>query len=228
MKKTQKPKPEMIELSPEDTTEEEIKNIIDDVALELLVIKDNLSKYPDIQTTEDIFEALKVPHKAQTDALFAKLMREILTYPIEVKEQNEIPKEMLTDLFVVIPSAGLYAKMDVKDEDYQLVYQIAFLKANKYIPGKSDGMKILPFLGKKLDGSKGAEGYNGKAAWLMNVSTIKKQTSIDELKKFLMFKGTTDEFICGDNIYSIRNGSLGQHGYLNAENIEALLKGEKA
>jgi len=232
-----KPNPNMITLPTGDIHEEEVvdevtREIIDDgvsdelglLAMEMAIIKENIENYPDIQTIEDIFDAMLVPHNKQTDSTFAEVVREILDYDEEEDDNTEISKDKLKELFVEIPTKGLYAKMDARDEDYQFVYQIAFLKSSHYTPGESDGMKMIPFLGKKVSG-KDFEGNGLSAPWLVTCKAIQAHENIDELKKFLILTGNTVPFVCGEFLYSVTAGILGQHGGLTAENVEALRKG---
>jgi len=217
----------MIILPVEDTVEKDVDIRKHDklgiLALEMAIIKNNIEDYPDIQTTEDLFNAMSVFNNNQTDFMFAKIIREILDYDEEENEE-EIPKEKLKEMFVEIPTKGLYAKTEIEDENYKVVYQIAFLKSSYYIPEKSDGMKIIPFLGKVVAG-KDFEGNGLNAPWLVTCKAIKAHKNIDGLKKFLMLSGDSDPFVCGDFLYSIKSGNLGQHGELTAENVEALRKG---
>jgi len=207
-----------------ETTDARVHDELGILAMEMAIIKDNIENYPDIQTTEDIFNAMLVPHLEQTDFTFAEVVREILDYDEEEDDEVEIPQDKMKEMFVEIPTKGLYAKMDEDDKDYQFVYQIAFLKSSYYIPGKSDGTKLIPFLGKKVSG-KDFEGRGLSAPWLVTCRAIKAHKNIDELKKFLILTGNTDPFVCGDFLYSLTAGILGQHGSLTAENVEALRKG---
>ena len=210
----------------EDVLDDNADSLDDEEALELLVIKDNLGNFPEIQTVEDLFDAIKVPHIEQTDFKLATLMREVLTYPVvddeEETNDNEVGKKKLNDEFVTIPTEGLYAKFDIDEKLYSLVYQIAFLKADKFVPKESDGMTILPFLGKKVE-DKEIKGNGLSPAYLVTCNAIKSHENIDELKKFFVRTNlTTEPFVCGEFIYSMTKGIIGQHGVLNAENVQAL------
>ena len=214
----------------DDTAEEELHDKTGLLVLEMAIIRNNIDSYPDVHTVEDIFNTMLVQHRNQTDFRFAEVVRELLDYSEEEEEtitdEELIKKDMYKEMFVTIPTKGLYARIDLDSEDYQLVHQIAFLKADHYIPGKSDGMKIIPCLGKKVKRSE-FEGNGITPAYLVTCNAIKAHEDIDELKKFFTLRKefTTDPFVCGDYLYSIKGGILGQHGYLNAENVEHLKKG---
>ena len=207
-----------------ETLDTKVNDPKDLEALELLVIKDNLQNYPDIFFLPDLFEAIKIPQSEQTDFKLATLMRTILKYDEEKKDEVIVEKEKMSDLYVEIPTEGLYAKFNFEDRDFSLVYQLAFLKAEKYVPVKSDGMKIIPCLGEKVKRTD----FRGRGLvppYLVTTEAIKSHKNIDELKKFLILEGiTTEPFVCGDYIYSITQGILGQHGILTSKNIEVLKK----
>lgn len=232
----EKPKPNIEFLPSGDIVEGDFEEVVDDrvenltelLSMEAKVIFDNLDMYPDIYTIEDLFDALKVPHKNQEDFTLAEIMREILTYDEEEEDDKivaeEVNKGKYKDMFVEIPTKGLYAKIDLDSEDYQLVYQIAFLRADHYIPGKSDGMKVIPCLGKKVKRND-FEGNGLGAPYLVTCNAIKSHEDIEELRKFLLLGGkTTEPFVCGDYIYSLKSGILAHHGYLNSRNVESLIK----
>lgn len=197
------------------------------LVLEATIIIENIEKYPEIETLEDFFNALKVKSKEQNDFLLSEIMREVLIYDEGYEFSKEQTNDILEEQYVVIPARGLYAKFQETDKSYQQVYKIAFLKPAYYTPGKSDGVKVIPFLGQTLEDSKDAIGNGADSPWLISCKTLKSYESLDNLKKFLTLQGTTDPFICGDYIYSLTKGILGQHGDLNSKNVERLLTGGK-
>ena len=192
---------------------EKLSNLV----LELSVILLNMDKYPDVTTLGELFHAMGLEPVDRTDYLLAELMRELINYP-EVEEEENIYVDIsravvLADKkkqsYVEIPAERLYAQL-ADSAPFQRVDTLGFLKLSKYMDSPK-ALPVIPYLKEKVDKSdKGLP----NVSWFVSAKTIMQAQDIGMIRDFLLPKGDTVEFICGDEVYSLSSGVFCQHGKL--------------
>lgn len=206
---------------------------VDDLAFEMAVIVDNLDSYPEVETMNDLLGAMRISSRDRTDYLYSRIVREILFYNEETEDEDE--KEITVaespintnpnHVYVELNCKGLYGKLK-PEGSFQKVYKIGFLKLMHYTPGKNEAMRVLPYLGEKVEDVNRLDYESGITPTIMNAKSIRDVTSLDKLRSFLIFEGNAERFICGNTVYSILNGVLAQHGnvkYYNHMGVQGRL-----
>lgn len=189
---------------------EPIEAKISDFALETAVILQNLDTFPQIERLDDLFEALNIGTRDRTDFLLSEIMREIITYEKEEESETNPINVSNSHVYVEIPLRGMYTKLS-KEGNFQKVTKIGFIKEKHYKDSR-DAMKVVPFLGAIVLDPRNLDYSEGVTPTIKSFGTLKNPENLDDLKPYLIFKGNTDVFICGNRKYSLTNGILGEHG----------------
>jgi len=198
-------------------------DLIEDMALEMIVILGNLDKFPDLQTVDDLFEAMDVDEFDRTDFLFAELAKVYMEYD-EEEEEEEDDEETVTSalihqgrvnshpnaLYVEILTKALFVK-DKKGAYYRRVVKLGFLKEKFYMPGKSEGVIVLPFLGEVIEDVSKSD-FEGIEPYIMNIGSIRNLDTLSTVHRYLVPSNDTEPFICGNTVYSVLLNKLTVHG----------------
>lgn len=204
-------------------------DLLEDLVVDAVSILANLDEYPDIQTIDDLFVVMNIDESDRTDFLYSEIVKCILEYEDEEEEEEEVPESITSALihtaslnthpnalYEEILTKGLFVK-GRKGETYRRVVKLGFLKEKYYMPGKSEGNLILPFLGDVVDDVNKVD-FEGIEPYIMTVKTLRNLEDLNWISRHLIPRQDTEPFICGKTVYSMLLDSIVVHGDLSSFN----------